>query len=229
MTRALHRWAPRRCARRASAGCGPRGEGGEAGEEGEEYNAVDAGEDGMVGGEGGRDGGGAPTLRGRLLEGELDVRSSSGRLQGALGAVVEVVVFQAAVADGVGSRALRGRRTTHPSDRSTWPRSMRRTGVGCIPSAGSCAVCVACAIVRMQGPGRVSETGRQEAARFLTRTGTNGARFPTHAGTGGARFPTHAGRGQEGCKGWEMDRSRKGQGWHQCQRTSAGNVHVSGQ
>ena len=135
MTRALHRWAPRRCARHASAGCGPRGEGGEAGEEGEEYNAVDAGEDGVVGGEGGRDGGGAPTLRGRLLEGELDVLASSGRLQGPLGLVVELVASQAAVADGVlGSRALRGRRTAHSSDMSTWPRSMRRTGVGCTPS-----------------------------------------------------------------------------------------------
>ena len=46
---------------------------------------------GVVGGESGRDGGGAPTLRGRLLEEELDIGASGGRLQGLLVVVAEVV------------------------------------------------------------------------------------------------------------------------------------------
>ena len=56
-------------------------------------NAVDAGQGDVVSGESGRDGGGAPTLRGPLLEGELDVGASGGRLQGPHRVAVEVERF----------------------------------------------------------------------------------------------------------------------------------------
>ena len=132
-TSALHRcWARRRARRSSAVRAPPRRRGGEAaeGEEGGEKAGEESGEEGGEGEE--EEAGEALAHRGRLLELEFD-GAPSGRLEGPLGVVAEVVVPHAARSEGGrGWRAWSSKRTTHPLDMSTCPRSMRRTGVGCI-------------------------------------------------------------------------------------------------
>ena len=173
MTRALHRCCARRRARRASAGR-RRGASTEDGEAGEDGTSEEGGEEGLDGEEG--VGSGGLAHRNRFLEGELDA-ASSGRLDGLLGGVIEPVGLQAATrSEGGGARALRGKRAAHPSDRSTCPRSMRRTIVGCVGA-------------RMRWGSRVlrlqvhEHLARKERACFLARVG-NGVLAFRHAGNG---------------------------------------------
>ena len=70
--------------------------------------------------------GGGVAHRGRLLEGDADA-AARGVSDGLLGLVVEVVVPQAVAERSQGGEVGSGARATHPSDRRTWPRSMRRT------------------------------------------------------------------------------------------------------
>ena len=73
--------------------------------------------------------------RGRLLEGDADA-AAGGVFDGLLGLLVEVVVLQAVTGKSQGGEMGAGARATHPSDRRTCPRSMRRTMEGSIAWMG---------------------------------------------------------------------------------------------
>ena len=86
-----------------------------------------------VAGESGESGVGTPgggvAHRGRLLEGDAD--AAARRVFDSLsGLVVQVVVLQSVAGRSQGAEMSAGARATHPSDRRTWPRSMRRTTQG---------------------------------------------------------------------------------------------------
>ena len=67
--------------------------------------------------------------RGRLLEGDADAAARR-VFDGLFGLVVQVVVLQTVAGRSQGAEMGAGARATHPSDRRTWPRSMRRTMEG---------------------------------------------------------------------------------------------------
>ena len=138
----------------ASACCGPRGEGGEGGEGGEE---------GQRGRRGSGRRGGRRERKGRWRRAHAPrplARGRAGRwcfwwpLAGPASCCGRGRAFHpsdldrlaSCRVDGVGSRALRGRHTTHPSDMSTWPRCDGREWVAsraarsyCVCRVGMCA------------------------------------------------------------------------------------------
>ena len=73
--------------------------------------------------------GGGVAHRGRLLEGDADA-AARGVFDGLFGLVVEAVVLQTVARRSQGAEMGAGARATHPPDRRTWPRSMRRTMQG---------------------------------------------------------------------------------------------------
>ena len=141
--------------------------GGEGADNGD--NGVgEEGEEGALGG--GEVGRWTRAHRGRLLEAELDAASGDGRFEGLLGFGIEVVAYQAAApcgmwVDGAAVAGETGARATHPLDRSTCPRSMRRTHVaGCIVAGSGERVC---RVLRVCGRGK-------EGGRIPTETGRGG-------------------------------------------------------
>ena len=113
---------------------GGRMAGGGVGEAVGEAVAGDAGEAvvgvvGVVGESGVGTRGGGVAHRGRLLELDIDT-ASRGVSDGPFGLVVEVIVLQAVAGRSQAGEMGAGARATHPSDRRTWPRSMRRTTQG---------------------------------------------------------------------------------------------------
>ena len=73
--------------------------------------------------------GGGVAHRGCLLDGDADA-AARGIRDGPFGLAVEVVVLQAVTGKSQGAEMGAGAHATHPSDRSTWPRSTRRTMEG---------------------------------------------------------------------------------------------------
>ena len=103
------------------------------------------GESGVAGESGVGTPGNGVAHRGRLLEGDADA-AARGVFDSLLGLVVEFVVPQAVTERSQAAEMGAGARATHPSDRRTWPRSMRRTMEGDIAwvrkvGKGAC-VCV---------------------------------------------------------------------------------------
>ena len=158
---------------------GRRAGGGGAGEAVGEAVVGDAGEAvvGVVGESGVGTRGGGVAHRGRLLEPDSDTASrcvfdilfglvveldidtaSRGVFDGLFGLVLEVIVPQAVAGRSQGGEMGAGARTTHPSDRRTWPRSTRRTmegGIACTWRNGEGSVCV-CVCIFASECGKVS-------------------------------------------------------------------------
>ena len=111
-----------------------------------------------------------PAHCGRLLEGDADAAARR-VFDGLFGLVVQVVVLQTVAGRSQGAEMGAGARATHPSDRRTWPRSMRRTmegGIAWVWKWGGERACAFASVGKLRGQSKECVPER-ERVRLLTR------------------------------------------------------------